>query len=156
MADKPERDACSRALTEAVLDARARSDWAALRALCHDEARLCTVAAPEDILPPDSFVQVLNRATNESVYAIDGMTVDPIDDDAALVSGQARYPLAGGGFGDGSRAWILTYKDGQLYRLHPFPTAAKARAAYAEHGLDLGVEEAGRSRPAPLAASIGA
>ena len=128
-------------MTETVLDARARSDWVALRALCHNESRLCTVAAQGYVLPPDSFVQILDRATNESVYAVDGMTIYPIDDVAALVSGQARYPLAGGGFGDGSRAWILTYKNDQLFRLVPFPTAAKAHAAYVEHGVDLGIQD---------------
>jgi hypothetical protein len=126
-------------LTEAVNDAYQRADWPALRALYHDDALLSPIAAQHEIVNPDALVRLLAHVTSETVYEIDGTETIAIDDHAALVTGRIRFPLPAGGFGEGQRTWLLTYKDDLLYRTCAFTSPAKARAAYAEHGLDLGI-----------------
>jgi hypothetical protein len=37
--------------------------------------------------------------------------------------------------------WLLTYKDDLVYRSCDYASEAAARAAYAEHGLALGIHE---------------
>ena len=139
----------SLSLTKAVSDAYVNSDWVALRALYHDDALLSTLAAQQEIVPPDELLQIFARVTTETIYAIDATETTAIDDDAVLVTGRIRFPLASGGFGEGRRAWILTFKDGLLYRTCAYTSAARARAAYAQHGVDLGIKGAVWAEPAP-------
>ncbi len=124
---------------QAVQEAYEQQDWARLRALYHDDALLSTVAAQHEILPPDELIAVFRRLATDSVYEVDGATTEILDDSAALVVGRIRYPLSGGGFGDGNRSWVLTMKDELLYRTCAYATPARAREAYAEHGVTLGI-----------------
>ena len=128
------------ALADAVTAAYARADWPGLRALYHDEALLSTLAAQQVIVPPDELIRILTQVTAETIYEVDEMTSRAIDDDAVIVTGRIRYPLAAGGFAEGNRAWLLTFKDDLLFRTCAYTTAAKARAAYAAHGIDLGIQ----------------
>lgn len=129
-------------LTRVVGEAYGRSAWPELRALYHDEALLCTIAAQQAILPPDDLIEIFARITAGKVYDVEQTSMTAIDDVACLVTGRIRYPLPGGGFGEGSRTWILTYKDGLLFRSCAYTNAAKARAAYTAHGVTLGIDAA--------------
>jgi len=131
-------------LVNAVSDAYLASDWKALRALYHDDALLSTLAAQQQIVPPDELVEIFARVTTETIYEVNASETIPIDDQAVLVTGRIRYPVASGGFGEGQRAWMLTFKDGLLYRTCAFTSAARARAAYMQYGVDLGIESAVR------------
>ena len=129
-------------LTRVVMEAFADSNWPVLRDLCHEDALLSTLAAQLEVMTPDELMLVLAEVTAGDVYGIDGMTATAVDETAALLTGRIRFPLAAGGFGEGDRAWLLTYRDGLLYRLRAYTSARKARAAYAEHGPRLGIENA--------------
>lgn len=128
-------------LTRAVGLAYASGDWARLRAAYHDDALLCTLAAQEEILPPDELIDVFARVSEENTYDVVQTSISAIDEVACIVTGKVRYPIDGRGFGDGHRAWVLTYKDGLLYRSCAYPSVRRAREAYAVHGIDLGITQ---------------
>lgn len=134
-----DREHLSLGLTRAVSDAYLGADWARLRTLYHDDALLCTMAAHQEILPPDALIRIFRELNEHSVYEVHQHGVVSIDDSAVLVSGQIRYPLPKGGFGHGDRTWVLTYKDGLLYRSCAYRNEAQARAAYAGEGIELGI-----------------
>ncbi len=67
------------------------------------------------------------------------MSTVALDDQAAMVSGRLRFSLQSGGFGDGFRAWVLTFRDGLLYRTRAYNSEDDARTAHAEHGVRLGI-----------------
>jgi len=126
------------ALLEEVSDAYTRKDWARLRTLYHDDARLCTMAAREAVVGPDEVIETFKNLAG-TVYSIGKTAVFGMDDDAVKVVGRLRYPLENGGMGDSEITWLLTFKDDLLYRSRPYKSRAAARAAYAEHGITLGL-----------------
>ena len=60
-----------------------------------------------------------------------------------LVSAQLRYPLEQGGLADSQRTWLLTFKDGLVWRTRFYRSEANARSAYAQLGIDLGIQRQG-------------
>ena len=128
----------SLSLIEAVSDAFDRSDWATLRSLYHDDARLCTVAAHERVVGPDELVTILQDLEQTS-YLIGETTTEAIDDDAVVVSAHLRYPLEDGGVAYAPKSWLLTFKEGLVYRTSAYPSAEKAKIAYRQHGVELGI-----------------
>jgi hypothetical protein len=121
-----------------VWRAYSAGDWKALRSLYHDEARLSTMAAHERIVGPDELMEVF-RTLGSTPYAIGDTTVEPVDENAVIVSGELRYPLRNGGVAYGHRAWILVFRDGLLYRTRACSNEALARTAYRELGAELGL-----------------
>jgi hypothetical protein len=125
-------------LVSHVAAAYDKKDWRALRALYHDDARLFTSAAGEQVVGPDELMDVFEALQN-STYAVGATTTEPIDDHAVLISGRLRHPLPGGGLGDSHRSWILTFKDGLVWRSCFYRSDDEARAAYERHGIDLDI-----------------
>jgi hypothetical protein len=125
-------------LIDAVADAFNRADWARLRVLYHDEARLSTVAAHERIVGPDELVRIFAELEN-TTYAIGETVTEAIDDDAVIVSGHMRYPLEDGGVAYAEKSWVLTFKDGLLFRSKSYASTDKARTAYQQYGVALGM-----------------
>ncbi len=127
------------ALTREVASAFTSRDWQRLRGLYHEEAILTPVAAFEELLTPDEIIEVFSRLDQDPFYELGEMSTVALDDHASMVSGRLRFRLASGGFGDGFRAWVLTFKDDQLFRTRAYSSEDEARAAYAEHGIGLGI-----------------
>ena len=123
-------------LVRHVASAYNRKDWQALRALYHDDARLFTSAAGERVVGPDELMDVF-EALEKTMYSVGATSTQAIDDDAVLISGRLRYPLPSGGLADGHRSWILTFKDGLVWRSCFYHSDGEARAAYEQHGIDL-------------------
>ena len=113
-------------------------DWAALRALHHDDARVLTIGTGERVVGPDEFVDAL-VALEGTVFEVSETRTHPMDDDAELIGGQMRWPTAGGGIADAHRSAIMTLKDGLVWRSRVYRTDADARAAYVRYGIDLGI-----------------
>ena len=128
----------SLSLIEEVSDAFNRSDWVALRSLYHDEARLCTIAAHERVVGPDELVTIF-ESLEQSPYLIGETTTEAIDDDAVVVSAHLRYPLEDGGVAYAAKSWLLTFKEGLVYRTTAYASAEKAKIAYRQHGVELGI-----------------
>lgn len=118
------------------------SAWSALRRLYHDDALLCTVAAHERVVGPDELMEIF-EALEGTAYSIGETRTVAVDDATVLVSAQIRYPLEQGGLADSHRTWLLTFRDGLVWRTRFYRTEADARSAYAQLGVDLGIEQKG-------------
>jgi hypothetical protein len=130
----------SLALHDALAAAFTERRWEDVRSLYHDDALLCTVAAHHEVLGPDELMEVFARL-DQTAYMIgkDPRAV-PIDDHAVMVIASLRYENSMGIAHD-QVCWLLTFKDDLVYRSRDYPSEAAARAAYAEHGIDIGIHE---------------
>jgi hypothetical protein len=114
--------------------------WGDVRALYHDDALLRTVAAHHQVLGPDELMEVFAHL-DETVYLVGKeQRVVPIDDHAIMVIASLRHESRMGVAHD-QVCWLLTYKDDLVYRSCDFTSETAARAAYAEHGIELGIHE---------------
>ncbi len=119
----------------------ATRDWSAMRALYHPDALVLTVTGGPKPLAADAVVDELERASQDFIYFVTGSDPDPIDEHAAVVTGRIRRRMPQGGFEDAAHVWLLTVRDGLLYRQGVYRTPEEARAAYAQLGVGLGVGE---------------
>jgi hypothetical protein len=124
-------------LLRAISDAFATRDWTALRALYHDEALILSVAAGERILTADELIDVL-AATDVKTYSTDDAETEALDENAVIVAGLVRERDEAEVMYAPS-AWVLTFKDGLVWRSRAYSSVEKARAGYAEDGIDLGM-----------------
>ena len=124
-------------LLGAISHAFKTRDWTALRGLYHDDALILSVAAGERILTPDELSNVL-AAIEVSAYSTADAETEAFDENAVVVSGLVRQrdeietifiPSA----------WVLTFKDGLVWRSRAYDSVEAARTAYAEEGVDLGM-----------------
>lgn len=128
----------SLSLVEAVAEAFDGADWEALRALYHDDALLCTMAAHERIVGPDELIEVFS-ALDSTTYQIGDTHTEAVDDHAVIVSGPLRYPQESGDTAYATKSWILTFKDGLVFRSNSYPSPERARTAYLQYGIGLGM-----------------
>jgi hypothetical protein len=68
--------------------------------------------------------------------------IEWLDAETALTSGYARYPLQGGGFGEGKVFWLDRLRDGMVWRVRVFRSEAEARQTYADAPGDYLLEDA--------------
>jgi ketosteroid isomerase-like protein len=127
-------------LIEAVAEAFGNGDWDALRSLYHDDALLCTMAAHERIVGPDELVEIF-AALDSTTYQIGDTQTEAIDDQAVIVSGPLRYPQESGDTAYAAKSWLLTFKDGLVFRSNSYASPERARTAYLQYGIDLGIGE---------------
>jgi hypothetical protein len=123
-------------LLESISDAFATRDWELLRSLYDDRARIVAVAAGEGVLDPDQLIQVLS-ASEPGSYSTDDAQTEALDAQAVVVWGIARQREVGETTFTPS-AWLLTFRDGLVWRSKAYRSVDAARSAYREHGLDLG------------------
>ena len=82
----------------------------------------------------------MTAAHGDALYHADVQSASELDEYAVLLKGSVRYPSEDGGFNHVQRSWLYVVVDGRLYRSQMFATSEEAKAAYAAHGRDLGVE----------------
>lgn len=131
--------------TERVLTLHAAfssRDWQRLRSLYHDQALLQTEAAGRAFLGPDEVNGRIRAASENITYGGELGRVVALDEDAALMFERVRLPREHGGWVDRENIYLMTFKDGLLFRTRIFETTEDATACYAEHGitLDVGAE----------------
>ncbi len=114
-------------------------DWGALRALYHPDALIMTVTGGPAPLTADEIVGELERASRDLVYLVTGSEPLALDEHAAMVTGRMRRRMPTGGFQDAGYVWLLTVRDGLVYRQAVYPQAAEAVEAYGRLGVDLGL-----------------
>jgi len=126
-------------LLEAISDAFRTKDWERLRSRYHDGARIVSVAARERVLSPDELIEVLSDMLDAAgSYWTDDAKTRAFDDNAVVVSGVLRQ-RDDVQTRDVHTAWLLTFKDGLVWRSMAFRSIDDARAAYEELGVDLGL-----------------
>jgi ketosteroid isomerase-like protein len=122
---------------------RAREgDWSALRALYHPDARLMMVTGGPDPLTVDGLFSQLAQATQDTWYSVKTTKTLVIDEHAVVLVGRMRRSVPGGGFEDAGHVWLLTVRDGLIYRQGVYSTAEEAAAAYQVLGVSLGISAA--------------
>ena len=105
-------------------------DFASLRGLVHEDAEIQMAFLRGDIAyGRDGLEQALHAAAN-SVHQPRIDVWEEIDENAAIMHGQVRFPLDGRGFGDRPAAWLNVLKDGLMWRVRIYPTVEAARHAY--------------------------
>jgi ketosteroid isomerase-like protein len=114
-------------------------DWDALRALYHPDARLVTVTGGPEALPLDGLIAELRRASEDTWYSVKTTQSVVVDEHAVIFVGRMRRSVPGGGFEDAGHVWMLTVRDGLIYRQGVYGTADEASAAYQELGVSLGM-----------------
>src|SRR5262249_55509948 len=117
--DSPDPPLPATALVEAVAEAFDNGDWDALRALYHDDALLCTMAAHERIVGPDELMEIFS-SLDSTMYQVGDTQTDAIDDHAVIVSGPLRYPQETGDTAYAAKSWLLTFKDGLVFRTNSY------------------------------------
>ena len=119
----------------------AARDWPAMRALYHPKALVFTVTGGPSPLAADEVIAELERASQDLVYSVRGSDPVPLDEHAAIVTGRMRRRVPRGGFEDAGHVWLLTVRDGLLYRQAVYDDPAEAVSAYERLGLTLGVSD---------------
>jgi ketosteroid isomerase-like protein len=114
-------------------------DWSALRALYHPDARLAMVAGGPGPVSADDLITQLQQAAEDTWYSVTTTKTVVVDEHAVLFTGRMRRSVPGGGFEDASHVWLLTIRDGLIYRQGVYASADEAVAAYRELGVSLGM-----------------
>jgi ketosteroid isomerase-like protein len=118
----------------------ASRDWPAMRALYHPDALILTVTGGPEPLGPDEVVAELERVSGDFVYSVRGSQPLALDERAAIVTGRMRRRMETGGYEEAGHVWLLTVRDGLIYRQGVYSDVDQARAEYERLGLGLGVE----------------
>jgi hypothetical protein len=117
----------------------AARDWRAMRALYHPDALILTVTGGPEPLTADEIIAELERVSRDLVYTVTASAPVAIDEHAAMVTGRMRRRLPQDGFEEAGHVWLLTVRDGLIYRQSVHHEAEQAVAAYRNGGLTLGV-----------------
>jgi hypothetical protein len=121
-------------------EAFADRDWERLGRLYHPQAKLEAVMAGDDFMTATELIGALQRAVNAPRYRPPSWSSPrDIDDHAALITGVSGRRLEHSAFTEGSRAWVMTFRDELLYRSRVFTTSDEALRCYEEHGVELGI-----------------
>ena len=117
----------------------ASRDWRAMRGLYHPDALIITVTGGPDPLTPNDVIAELERASDDFVYLVTADDTIAVDDHAAIVTGRMRRRLPERGFEDAAHVWLLTVREGLVYRQAVYHDSAEALAAYKSQGIRLGM-----------------
>ena len=116
-------------------------DWRGLRALYHADALILTVTGGPEPLTADEIVAELERVSQDVVYSVSGSEPVALDEHAAIVTGRMRRRLPQDGFEEAGHVWLLTVRDGLIYRQSVHSETASAVSAYRDGGVSLGIAD---------------
>jgi hypothetical protein len=119
----------------------AAGDWRAMRALYHPSALILTVTGGPAPLPPDDVIAELRRSSEDFVYSVRGSEPIPLDENAAIVTGHMRRRMPQGGWEEAGHTWLMTVREGLVYRQGVYRDVAEATDAYERLGISLGLGE---------------
>jgi hypothetical protein len=112
-----------------------------MRALYHPEALLQTVTGGSEPVAPEELIAGLERVSRDTWFSVQSWKNLAIDDHAVLIVGRMRRSMPSGGFEDVSHVWLLTVRDGLIYRQGVFGTVDAAADSYRQLGVSLGVAD---------------
>jgi hypothetical protein len=90
----------------------------------------------------DRVARSMQEGREAATWRAEVNQVEWLDPDTALTSGYARYPLRGGGFGEGRVFWLDRFRDGMIWRVRVFRSEDEARQVYEDAPDDLHLEDA--------------
>jgi hypothetical protein len=117
-----------------------RRNWPELRRLCHDEARLESLASGR-VLGPDETIEAMRSAALGGLYVMSRWRTEPLDPEAVLIFAHMRHQHPGSGFRitDSNYVWVMTCRDGLVWRVKVCSDRDTALRLFAEHGRSLGM-----------------
>jgi ketosteroid isomerase-like protein len=118
-------------------------DWRAMRALYHPQALIFTVTGGPAPLVASQVIGELERASKELAYSVSASARVALDEHAVMVTGRMRRGLPGGGFEDAAHVWLLTVRDGLIYRQGVYRDGDEAAEEYERLGPTLGLSDPG-------------
>jgi len=137
-----------RVLLDEVADAYVRGDIRALIRLYDEQALLCGAAQPDEIRGRDELFERSNVL--QRTHLVGSIDVIPIDETAGILRAIARTATDDGRYQPAvERVWLLTFRDGLVYRQRVLESRADAIALYAKHGVELGMHH-----PTPTASPV--
>jgi hypothetical protein len=89
----------------------------------------------------EGVMRVMHEGREAATWRAAVEEIEWLDPDTALTSGHARYPLRGGGFGEGRVYWLDRLRDGMIWHVRVFRTEDAARSAYYDGEAALLVQE---------------
>jgi hypothetical protein len=118
-----------------------REDWEGMRALHHPSSRTTSLAADGSLVArgPDEAMEELRRAWNDQLLSRSVEERWLVDDHVGIARGRVRYKRRDGYITHDERVWLYVERDGLLFRIAVFNTAADAERAYRTKGPDLGI-----------------
>ena len=90
-------------------------------------------------LAVDGLISELQRASEDTWYSVNSTKAVVVDEHAVIFVGRMRRSVPGGGFEDAGHVWLLTVRDGLIYRQGVYGTPEEAAAAYEELRVSLGI-----------------
>jgi hypothetical protein len=121
----------------------ATRDWQAMQALYHPDARIFTVTGGPTPLSAGQAIAELERASNDVVYSVKASDPIELDQHAAIVTGRLRWRMPQGGFEEAGHTWLITVRDGLVYRQAVYNDNREAAEAYGRLGVTLGEADSG-------------
>jgi ketosteroid isomerase-like protein len=118
-------------------------DWRAMRTLYHPRALIFTVTGGPAPLVASQVIGELERASKELAYSVSASETVAFDEHAVMVTGRMRRGLPGGGFEDAAHVWLLTVRDGLIYRQGVYQDPDEAAEEYERLGATLGLNDPG-------------
>ena len=130
-----------RVLLDQVTEAYTSGDVPALISLYDEDALICGAAEPDAIMGRDELfmrTDVLQRT-----HLVGPIEVIPIDQTAGLLRATARSATEDGRYQPAAeRIWLLTFRDGLVYRQRALDSREEAADLYTRYGVELGMAPA--------------
>ena len=128
-----------RVLLDQVAEAYGSGDVAALKALYAEDALVCSASLPDAVFTRD---EVFAREDLLQRTALIGpIELIPIDETAGLLRATVRTQKPDGQFQSAERVWLLTFKDGLIYRQRVLASREAAADLYQQHGIGLDMDD---------------
>ncbi len=131
-----------RELLDRVAEAYVHGDRRELKEFYVEDALICSAAEPDIPRSREEFFERTDLL--QRTQLIGSLDLIPIDATAGLISATARSLGQDGGYRATQRVWLLTFKDGLVYRQRICATRQEAQEIYARDGLELGMRGAAR------------
>jgi hypothetical protein len=135
------RSVCAKDVVAELFRVFTARDWALMRQLYHPKALIFTVTGGPAPLLASQVIGELERASKEFAYSVTASETVEFDEHAVMVSGRMRRRLPEGGFEDAAHIWVLTARDGLVYRQGVFHDRDEALGAYERLGTTLGLSD---------------
>ncbi len=129
---------------ERLREAADTRDWDLLRSLCHPDARLVLRMTEGAALALDDALAVLRADAEAGAYEPTHYYIDDLDESAAIAVGSVMGPHDQK---PKHLCWLLTFRDGLLYRQALHETSNEAEELYRKLGLELGITSGPEDEP---------
>ena len=128
LSDKRAAEAILRAMHEHSVE----EPIEAIALLIHPQAEMrLLVSYGQPISGREEVMRALQHGREAQTFHAKVNSFEWLDEHTSLTTAQARYPLPGGGFGEGTVYWLDELRDGLIWRIRVFKNEEDARRTFA-------------------------